>query len=183
MAGSTAFAFALLVLFVTRSLPAAALLFLAGLGCALAVLLAVERSERRATLLPDGAYWAGLATVDIADLTRCPLLDTVKVRSPDRTRRGARRGASGRLVVDQDGLRWTANWNMHVRGVSGWFELPWSAIVNARAVPVPAATPGCGGVALLFADANKLDVAFIGTYPSFRAALTRAPIAVPGLSD
>jgi hypothetical protein len=178
---TTAVVLGLLAFLATGSAAAAAVMLVGSAACAAAVVRYVRRREPAGATVPGGALWAGLATVRVLDLLGCPLLDTVTVHRPGRAERHPARGAPGELVIDRDGLTWTANWAATLGGVRGSFALPWASIVRAQAAAFPAPTPGSGAIALSFADSTKLDMAFAGTYPSFRAALTRLPRPLPGL--
>jgi hypothetical protein len=182
---TTAFALALLAFFATGSTAVAGIMFLVGAACVAAVLLWVRGQERKATAIPEGALWSGPVTVRVRDMLESPLLDTVSVRRAAEAlawRRPAR-GAIGDVVVDELSVTWTARWDAGLAGVHGSFTLPWTAVVRAQAAAIPAATPGSGAVALTFADSKKLDMAFAGNYPGFRATLTRLPRPLPGLGD
>ena len=84
--------------------------------------------------------------------------------------------------VEPERLTWTARLTAEMAGVHGSFQLPWASVVGAQSAVIPAATPGSGAITLKFADGNKLDLAFSGNYGGFRAALTRLPRTLPGLS-
>ena len=139
----------------------------------------------RSAPLPPGALWSGLATVRVCDVVRSPLLDTVSVSRSAvvLARRRPARGAVGDVVVHPDNLTWTARWDAALSGVRGGFELPWTAVVKAQAGIIPAAGPDSGAIAFTFADDEKLDIAFAGNYPGFRAAITLLPRPLPGLGD
>jgi len=179
---TTTFALGILALLITGSLPAAGAMVVAS-GVCVWVVLRWVRGREAAAVVPEGALWSGRATVRVTDLLGCPLLDTVDVGGVARLRRRASRGALGDLVVDGQGLTWTATWVAGLGGVRGSFVLPWSAVVKAQAAAIPSATPGSGAIGISFADGTKLDVAFAGNYAGFRAALTRLPEPIPGLAS
>jgi len=180
---TTAFALGLLALIATESVVAAGAMMLASGACVAVALSWVRQKERQSAVVPEGALWAGRATVRALDLLGCPLLETVTVSHPARAKRHPSRGALGDLTLDADALTWTATLAANFRGVRGSFTFPWDAVVNAQAAAIPAATPGSGAIALTFADRTKLDIAFSGNYGGFRAALTRLPRTLPGLAD
>jgi len=179
----TCVALGLLGLFATGSLLVAVLMFAGAGACVVAVQAWVRRRDQRPLDLPADTLWAGPATVRVADLLGCPLLDTVSVRRPGAARRRSGRGAPGTLVVTPDLLEWTAGLAAELGGVKGSFSVPWSSVVRAQAAAIPAATPGSGAIAFTFADRSKLDVAFTGDYRGFRAALTRLPRPLPGVAE
>lgn len=178
-----ALASGLLALVATPSATAAIATFALAAGCAAVALAVARRRQRNAPEVPANALWAGPATVRMVDLLGCPLLDTVVVRRPAMARRHPERGAPGDLVLDQDGLTWTANMTAELMGVQGAFTLPWTSIVRARAAAIPSAVPGSGAIAATFGDGSKLDIAFSGNYAGFRAALTRLQTPLRGLAE
>ncbi len=180
---TTAFALAVLAFFASGSVLAAGAMFVFSGACVAAVLQWVRRQEQKSAVVPAGALWSGPATVRVLDVLESPLLDSVTVRRPGSADRRPARGAVGDIVVDGQGFTWTARWDARLAfsGVQGSFTLPWTAVVKARAAAIPAATPGSGAIALTFADSKKLDIAFAGNYPGFRATLTRLPRPLPGL--
>ncbi len=183
VAGPTAVTLGLVAFAVTGSPLVAASV---GVGCCIGVVVVlawVGRRRRTSAVVPDGALWAGPATVRVCDLLSGPLFDTVTVRHPTRAELDAGRGAPGDLVLDEHGFAWTANWAAGIGGVRGSVTLPWTAVVKAKTAAVPAATPGSGAIILMFADDTKLDFALAGNYSGFRATLTRLPRPIPGLGD
>lgn len=182
---AVAFALALLAVYFTQSIALAFAMFGGAAACLALALLWVQWHEDRSPPLPPGAIWTGLATIRVHDMTRTPLLDTVSVSRTALAlaRRRPARGAVGDAVVDPENLTWTARWDATLSGVRGSFVLPWTAVVVAQAASLPASTPGSGAIALTFADAEKLDIAFAGNYPGFRAAITMLPRPLPGLPD
>jgi hypothetical protein len=178
-----ALASGLLALIFTPSAVAAIAMFVLAAACAAVALAWARRRERPAREVPPGALWAGPATVRMVDLLGCPLLDTVVVRRPAAARRHPGRGAPGDLVLDQEGLTWTANMTAELMGVKGAFTLPWTSIVRAQAAPIPSGVPGSGAIAATFGDGSKLDLALSGNYAGFRAALTRLQTPLQGLAE
>src|SRR5580704_11080125 len=79
---TTAFALALLAFFASGSLVVAGAMFVVSAACVAGALLWVQRQERRAAVVPDGALWTGPATVRVRDMVTSPLLDTVTVSRP-----------------------------------------------------------------------------------------------------
>jgi len=181
--GTTTFALGLLALIATDSIVDAGVMLVASGTCVAVALSWVAHKERRSADVPEGALWAGRATVRVLDLLGCPLLDTVTVRRPTAAKRHPAMGALGDVVLDRDGLTWTATLAANFSGVRGSFSVPWSAVTKAQAASIPAATPGSGAIGLTFADGTKLDLALAGTYGGFRAALTRLSESLPGLGD
>ncbi|MGH9126199.1 MAG: hypothetical protein ACRDZ8_15960 [Acidimicrobiales bacterium] len=177
-----AFALALLAVYFTESIALAFAMFGGAAACIALALLWVQRLEDKSPALPPGALWTGLATVRVRDVTRSPLLDTVVVSRPAlaMARHRPARGAVGDVVVDPENLTWTARWDAALSGVRGSFVLPWTAVVRAQAASIPTSS-GSGAIALTFADAEKLDIAFGGNYPGFRAAISMLPRSLPGL--
>jgi hypothetical protein len=178
-----ALASGLLALVFTPSATAAIAMFALAAGCATLALAVARRRAQHAPEVPKDALWAGPATVRMVDLLGCPLLDTVTVRRPAVARRHPDRGAPGDLVLDQDGLTWTANMTAEMMGVKGAFTLPWTSIVRARAAPISSAVPGSGALAATFSDGSKLDIALSGNYRGFRAALTHLQTPLRGLAE
>lgn len=182
---TTTFALALLAFLASGSVFVAGAMFVAAGAAVAAASLWVRGQELKAAVIPEGALWSGPATIRVCDVLESPLLDTVTVRRLAEVlawRRPAR-GAVGDIVVDELGVTWTARWDAGLAGVRGSFAFPWTAVVKAQAAAIPAATPGSGAVALTFADSKKIDIAFAGNYPGFRATLTRLPRPLPGLGD
>jgi len=179
----TSLAFGLLGLLATGSVPVALVMFAFAGVCVAGVLRWVRHRQHPPAEPAPGTLWAGPATVRVANLLQCPLLDTVTVKRPGAARRRPARGAPGDLVMNAGDLRWTATLAAEMGGVKGSFVLPWASVVKAQAAVIPSRTPGSGAIALSFADGSKLDLALIGNYPGFRAALTRLPTPLSGLAD
>lgn len=130
---------------------------------------------------PDGAWWAGLASVALDDLYRSGYGTGLQVRS----RRRLAMVTAGRallatlMTLRPEGAVFECRLQARLAGVRGRILIPWSAISTIQVGDVPMAiNKGLGGAfTLVLATGLTIDGEFLGSRPMLLEALTRAPMA------
>jgi hypothetical protein len=129
---------------------------------------------------PDGAWWAGMASVALDDLYRCGYGAGLQVKSRRRLAMvtAGRAVLATRLTLRPEGALFECRLQARLASVRGRVLIPWSAISTIEVGDVPmAVNKGLGGAfTLVLAAGPTIDGEFLGSRPMLLDALARAPM-------
>lgn len=130
---------------------------------------------------PDGAWWAGMASVNLADLYRSGFGAGLAVKSRRRLAlvTAGRDLVATRLTLRPEGALFECRLQARLASVRGRALIPWSAIsaINVGDVPM-AVNKGLGGAfTLALTTGLTVDGEFLGSRAMLLEVLARAPMA------
>jgi hypothetical protein len=131
-------------------------------------------NRRRPGYKSNGALWAGMSSLRVAEIRSAGLAEGLRIK--DRRVRFWTRGSgavSTRFEVREEGLSWRLGAFARFVGARGQIQLPWSRVKRVEIGDVPGTIHGLGGgISVILDNGKTLDGQFLGSKSELRDALS-----------